>query len=220
MQLEKLSPATALPLFGQAVSPVQTSPMPEYHRKLPHCQPEGRFLFITWLLFGSLPNDKPVDSRTYPTKGHAFVARDRQLASCATGPKWLEEPAIAELVANTILAADKERRFYNLSAWVVMPNHVHLLILPLVPVPSITKWIKGSTAREANKLLRRTGNPFWQDESYDHYVRNEEQTVRTGLSSVDRIVAYIEHNPVATGLASISDQWPWSSAGWQANDRN
>jgi putative transposase len=53
-----------------------------------------------------------------------------------------------------------------------MPNHVHLLILPKVPVPILMRWLKGSTARSANLLLGRTGQPFWQDESYDHYARN------------------------------------------------
>ena len=42
-----------------------------------------------------------------------------------------------------------------------MPNHVHMLILPHVPLPQITHWIKGRTAREANLLLERTGEPFW-----------------------------------------------------------
>jgi len=51
---------------------------------------------------------------------------------------------------------------------VVMPNHVHLLILPQVPVAQLMRWLKGSTAREANRILGRTGQPFWQDESWDH----------------------------------------------------
>jgi putative transposase len=59
-----------------------------------------------------------------------------------------------------------------------MPNHVHLLILPKVPVPVLMRWLKGSTARSANQLLGRTGQPFWQDESYDHYARNAIQRDR------------------------------------------
>jgi Transposase IS200 like len=89
-----------------------------------------------------------------------------------------------------------------------MPNHVHLLILPKVPVPILMRWLKGSTARSANLLLGRTGQPFWQDESYDHYARNSIQR--------DRIIAYIEENPVSAGLVSSAELWPWSSAGWQA----
>ena len=85
-----------------------------------------------------------------------------------------------------------------------MPNHVHLLILPRVPVPKITHWIKGRTAREANLLLGRTGEPFWQDESYDHWVRTGQE--------LGRIATYIEANPVSAGLTATPEEWPWSSA--------
>jgi hypothetical protein len=86
----------------------------------------------------------------------------------------------------------------------VMPNHVHLLVLPLVPIPVLMRWLKGSTARGANRILRRTGRPFWQDESYDHYLRG----------APDRTIAYIEGNPVSAGLVTSAELWPWSSAGW------
>jgi putative transposase len=85
-----------------------------------------------------------------------------------------------------------------------MPNHVHLLILPNIAAAKIMRWLKGSTARKANRLLERTGLPFWQDESYDHWVRNAKE--------FDRIVGYIDENPVSAGLVS----WPWSSGAWQA----
>ena len=88
-----------------------------------------------------------------------------------------------------------------------MPNHVHLLILPLVPVPVLMRWWKGSTARSANLILGRTGLPFWQDESYDHYLRS---------SQLERTARYIEENPVSASLADTAERWPWSSAGWQA----
>ena len=77
-----------------------------------------------------------------------------------------------------------------------MPNHVHLLILPHVAMPQITHWIKGRTAREANLLLRRVGQPFWQHESYDHWVRNEKEFLR--------IAACVEENPVSAGLAATT----------------
>jgi putative transposase len=85
-----------------------------------------------------------------------------------------------------------------------MPNHVHLLILPRAGVAEITRWLKGSTARRANMLLQRTGLSFWQDESYDHWVRNARE--------LNRIAAYIEENPVAAGLVDSKELWPWSSA--------
>jgi REP element-mobilizing transposase RayT len=94
--------------------------------------------------------------------------------------------------------------FYESQAWVVMPNHVHLLILPRVSLPQITRWIKGRTAREANRLLGRTGQPFWEPESYDHWVRSEKE--------LHQIEHYIEQNPVAAGLAIAPEDWLWSSA--------
>ncbi len=62
---------------------------------------------------------------------------------------------------------------YRLHAWVVIPNHVHLLVTPQVEVPALLRRLKGTSARESNKLLRQTGRPFWQDESYDRLVREE-----------------------------------------------
>jgi len=184
--------------------------MPEYRRRLPHFQPENAYLFLTWRLWGSLP--PPVDPGLHPTPGHAFVAQDRALDRHASGPTWLRHPQIADLVAHAILIGDDERQFYQLRAWVVMPNHVHLLILPQVPVTVLMRWLKGSTARHANRILGRTGQPFWQDESYDHYLRQANQ--------VDRTVAYIEQNPVSAGLVGSAERWPWSSAGGQALSPN
>jgi REP element-mobilizing transposase RayT len=192
-------------LVGQAVPPANSA-MPEYRRRLPHFHHYDADLFLTWRLWGSLPSRW--SSHIYPTPGHAFVAADRSLHRDRSGPLWLEEPRIAKLVVETIVAGERERGFYELSAWVVMPNHVHLLILPKVAMPDITRWLKGSTARRANQLLGRTGLPFWQDESYDHWVRNTKEC--------DRIIGYIEENPVSAGLVASMELWPWSSAAWQA----
>jgi REP element-mobilizing transposase RayT len=100
---------------------------------------------------------------------------------------------------------DGDARFhrYQLHGYVVMPNHVHLLVIPSVPS---NKWLgplKGFTAHEANRILARTG-PFWQNESYDHLVHNDEE--------FRRIQRYIEQNPVKAGLAASAEQFPWSSA--------
>jgi REP element-mobilizing transposase RayT len=132
-----------------------------------------------------------------------FAARDRALAQ-NHGPLWLSNPRIARLVVDAIGSGENQKQLYELPAWVVMPNHVHLLMLPLVGLPRITHWIKGRTAREANLLLGRTGEPFWQDESYDHWVRSEKE--------FNRIVSYIEANPVSARLAARPEDWPWSSA--------
>ena len=145
----------------------------------------------------------------YATPGHAFAARDRALAGNHR-TLWLSDTRVARQVAEAIRAGEN-RRFYELSAWVVMPNHVHLLILPHVALPQITHWIKGKTAREANLLLKRAGQPFWQHESYDHWARNERE--------LQWIAAYIEDNPVSAGLAATPEDWPCSSATSQAQQR-
>ncbi len=191
--------------MGRAVSPAALK-MAEYRRRLPHFHPNDAPLFITWRLWGTLP--VPADPTIYPTRGHAFVAQDRFLDRRASGPRWLGDPRIADVVAHAILIGDCERHFYRLFAWVVMPNHVHLLIRHLVPIPVLMRWLKGSTARSANRMLGRTGQPFWQDESWDHYLRRSSQ--------IERTTAYIEENPVTAGLACLPERWHWSSVGWQA----
>jgi REP element-mobilizing transposase RayT len=182
--------------FGRQLS----RPMAEYRRRLPHFHPDGEYLFVTWRLHGSLPVAPP--DIVYATPGHAFAAQDRALA-LSHGMPWLSDTRVARQVAEAI-GTGECRGFYELSAWVVMPNHVHMLILRRVALPQITHWIKGRTAREANLLWGRVGEPFWQHESYDHWARNERE--------LRRIAAYIEDNPVAAGLAATPDAWPWSSA--------
>ena len=68
----------------------------------------------------------------------------------------------------------------------------------------LARLIKGATARQANLILSRTGMRFWQDESFDHWIRN--------LAESQKIRVYIENNPVAAGLAVRPEEWPWSSA--------
>jgi putative transposase len=192
-------------LVGQAVSPARAN-HGRIPQKIAHLHPEGAYLFLTWRLWGSLPPQS--QSVVYPTAGHAFVAQDRALDWHLAGPRWLLDPPIAELVSQAIVIGECERKFYELRAWVVMPNHVHLLILPKVPGASLMRWLKGPTACTANRLLSRTGQPFWQDESYDHYLRQS--------NHIQRTVDYIEENPVSAGLVSCAAGWRWSSAGWQA----
>lgn len=177
-----------------------------YHRRiLPHIYPPGATLFLTWRLFGSLPLCvRPEPELANQSAGRAFLRRDRELDSASAGPLWLKNPRIAQLVAEALRKGDAEFRLYDLIAWVVMPNHVHVVLTPLRALPEVTRWIKGSTARSANLLLARTGKPFWQYESYDHCVRNDDE--------LNRIIRYVERNPIAAGLAQSIEEWPWSSA--------
>jgi REP element-mobilizing transposase RayT len=153
-------------------------------------------------LYGSLP-----DNRAFPgvtTGGKAFVIMDRLLDTARTGPLHLRRPEFAEMMIEAIRYREREGH-YALHAFVVMANHVHLLITPNVPVSKLTQSLKRATARDANRMLGATGQPFWQDESYDRWVRDGRE--------FERIASYIENNPVNAGLCASPEEFCWSSCG-------
>lgn len=136
-----------------------------------------------------------------------FARVDVTLDKAESGPLWLAEYEIAAMVENTLLS--KYAALYKLWAYVVMANHIHFLITPKssmdeIPVQLILQKIKGYTAYEANKILGRTGEPFWQGESFDHWARDDDEFMR--------IVTYIENNPVKAGLVRRPEDWKYSSA--------
>ncbi|MGH9653723.1 MAG: transposase [Bryobacteraceae bacterium] len=176
--------------------------MIQQRRRLPHIYPDSTSLFVTWSLHGVLPPSFSARPGKL-SDGQAFVWMDRQLDTARSGRMWLRQPALARLIVESIHKG-VQLGHYELFAGVVMANHVHILIRPHIDPSRLLKPLKGSTAREANKLLRRTGEPFWQKESYDHWVRNQ--------AEFDRIRAYIENNPVKAGLVQLPEEYPWSSA--------
>src|SRR5436305_15281979 len=113
---------------------------------------------------------------------------DRLLDAARNGPLYLGRPEIANMIVEAIHYRDRELEHYRLHSYVVMPNHVHLLATPLVEVSKLTQSLKRFTAREGNRILGVVGQPFWQDESFDHLVR--------GSTEFERIAGYIEMNPV------------------------
>jgi putative transposase len=117
-----------------------------------------------------------------------------------------------ESIASIVVAAlrrGEELNQYDLGAYAIMSNHVHALLLPKISPSRLMQSLKGVTARDANRFLDRTGETFWQAESYDHWVRNEEEW--------RRIAAYIENNPVKAGLVGRAEDYRWSSAGKPKN---
>jgi putative DNA methylase len=176
-----------------------------YRRRLPHLYRDDQSIFLTWRLFGSLPPNRPFPSAGV-TCGKAFAVLDRLLDESRTGPFYLRRPTIADMVVEVIHHCADVLGRYTLHAFVVMPNHIHMLVSPSIPLPQLTKTLKGFTAKRANQMLARTGNPFWQEESYDHLVRDRAEW--------ERIKFYIEQNPVRAGLVRRADQYRWSSAGW------
>lgn len=141
-----------------------------------------------------------------------FKRMDEYLHADNKGEKFLAIPEIGQLVHNKIVGYHEER--YNLLCSCVMPNHVHLLFehyklnTPVTnvygkdknyPIAQTMRYIKGSTAKEANSILGMKGR-FWQKESYDHYIRNDRE--------MDNVINYILQNPVKAGL--VEDWTKWS----------
>ena len=131
---------------------------------------------------------------------------NRLLDETTTGPRYLQQPAIADMIVEVIHHIAQNIHRCTLHAFVVMPNHVHLLVTPDVPLPQITRTLKTCSAKRANEILSLTGTPFWQNETYDHLVRDS--------PSATRIHQYIEQNPVRAGLVTEPSHYHWSSAGW------
>jgi len=173
-----------------------------YRRHLQHWHPPNQDLFVTWRLKGSLPSHlRGIPSKETP--GQRFLELDRALDRADAGPLWLKDPDIAETII-AVLRTLRDQRIANVHAYAVLANHVHILLTPTAPIARLTRLVKGATARKANLLLNQTGQPFWQDESFDHWVRNtaEWRKIRT----------YIERNPVAAGLVQHPQDWPYSRA--------
>jgi REP element-mobilizing transposase RayT len=166
-------------------------------------QPNETDLFLTWSLHGSIPHNR-YPGPTGMTAGQAFVWMDRFLDQATEGPTWLKRDEIAKLVVDAVKYAESTLKQFDLHAYVVMSNHVHMLITPKVPPAKFMQSVKGFTAREANKILNRTGEPFWQSESYDHWVRSDEEFLK--------IRDYIEQNPVKAGIVMRAEDYRWSSA--------
>jgi putative DNA methylase len=174
-----------------------------YKRRLPHVYATEDPVFLTWRLHDSLPQHRPFRGGTLPS-GQAFAALDRLLDEARTGPFYLRLPAIADQVVEALLYNAGTLGHYELHAFAVMPNHVHTLVTAAVPLPKLTKSLKGITAKKANAILGFTGRPFWQEESYDHVVRDPKEFAK--------IWNYIEQNPVRAGLAREASEYRWSSA--------
>ena len=147
--------------------------------------------------------------------------------------RHLEDARLARIVVDALYFFAGQR--YDLLAFVVMPSHLHWVLQPLeewvrglaedkgtletcptsavgyvsnVPVDQsarqrIQHGVNRHTALECNRLRGATG-PFWQRESYDHWVRD--------VDELERIIRYVEANPVKAGLVNASEDWSFSSA--------
>jgi REP element-mobilizing transposase RayT len=94
---------------------------------------------------------------------------------------WLADPRIAAMVAEAILHGHNSRSFYELLGWVIMPDHVHLVILPRTPLQEIMRWLKAATGNRANHLLGRRGLAFWHREYFDRWIGQTSNSDRRSL---------------------------------------
>lgn len=172
---------------------------------LPHYDKPGLAQAVTFRLADSLPQEKRrewehllqiAEDGERLRQIEAYL--DRGAGSCV-----LREPACAEVVQNALLHFDGER--YQLIAWCVMPNHVHVLFQSFNghPIGRVIHSWKTFTAREINKLLGQSG-PLWQDDYFDTFMRDDEHQAA--------VAVYIERNAVSANLVERANDWPWSSA--------
>lgn len=181
-------------------------------RNLPHWQQDAKYYFATWRLADSLPSELlqnwkleseawlasrqqplcPADQEEYH---RVFSDRIDAALDAGSGSCILKDPAIAEIVQSALRHFDGDR--YELSAFVVMPNHIHVLFR-LHEGQDLAKTLhswKSFTAHEINKALKQQG-PLWQEEYFDRIVRDG--------SHFARLVDYIVDNPGKAGLNNIS----------------
>jgi REP element-mobilizing transposase RayT len=195
---------------------------------LPHVKREGASYFVTIRLGDSLPQEVLLRFKqeqaerlrkltTSDTDGreeanhelHRQIERylDRSVGEC-----HLRRADIAAMAADALRYFHGKQ--YLLDDWVVMPNHIHLILWPIsnFTLSEIMRSRKRHMARQANVLLGRTGQRFWQPEPFDHWIRNDKEK--------ERIRRYIRNNPVKAGLCARPEEWQWGSAwaGWAAAD--
>jgi len=136
-----------------------------------------------------------------------------QLDSVRRGNCWLKQAAIAQLVELNLLnhshccgpqGRTPDAFRYELRAWCIMPNHVHVLFkTENAPMSDIVGGWKTNTGRLANRLLKRRG-AFWAEDYFDTFMRDVEHERRT--------VRYIENNPTKAKFVLDPKGWLWSSA--------
>ena len=198
-----------------------------YQRNLPHWRQDGAVYFVTFRLGDSVPQsileEWEYEKRIWlAARGiladqdngdwqrqieHLPESEQRQfhkhfnrlfhmaLDECR-GSCHLNVLGCLRIVRQRLLENDQGE--YHVGDFVIMPNHVHLLILPApgFQLEWLLKGIKGSTARHCNQLLGRSGR-FWQPDSYDHIVRTPEE--------LTQYRQYIADNPKKAGLSLAAD---------------
>lgn len=203
----------------------------EYVRKLPHFDHEGATFFVTYRLENSIPADIARKYKIERANEVAIVKKSQtddkkqQLMNIERkyflkfealldhptfGDRYLDEQEYATIIKDIIHEYDG--KYYQLDAYCVMPNHVHLLIDTSIQIDvdgslpakyqylkDIMRRIKSKSAVFINRL-RRTQGQLWEEESYDRYIRN--------TLHHQSVVNYIVQNPIKAGLSTLEKPYP------------
>jgi putative transposase len=159
-----------------------------------------------------MPVEKPIfQNKHYNTPGHAHELT----FSCYRRQRYFNDDTLCEVFLEELQRV-KEKHLFKIWAYVIMPNHVHLLIWPqetVYDIGKIMRVLKSKSALRSSKVLKdieKTVNKetefrFWQHGGgFDRNLWN-------GLA-IHNAIAYIENNPVRSGLATSATEWRWSSA--------
>ena len=198
-----------------------------YRRNLPHFQPEGGILFVTF--HEKIPMDHEIKNlirnkrilidkmnKTTSNKERVKLSKklyneyldefDNFLASFKNYEVKLTDSFNSKIIINSLHFNDS--LWYKLYTYCIMPNHVHMIIEPLksenekyYPIAKIMKSIKGYSARKINEVNGLKGQ-FWHHESFDHCIRN--------TNEFEYIIYYILNNPVKAGLCTDYHEWKYS----------
>jgi REP element-mobilizing transposase RayT len=179
---------------------------------LPHFDGGELAQFLTFRLHDSLPRSVLIrwkEELKFELSAEAESVMRRRVEAYldqSHGSCYLKNPVIASIVQDALLFHDRSK--YHMAAWVIMPNHVHMLCTPRpsYSLAQIMHSLKSFTASKANKTLNRSGR-FWQKEYFDRYIRNARHFAKA--------VAYIESNPVKANLCDNPTDWPFGSAGFR-----
>ncbi len=179
-----------------------------HRRHLPHWRQDSAWYFVTYRLADSLPRSsiaaleaerkqwlathpEPRSDEDMKEYWDRFGGRVHDLLDAGSGECWLRRSDVQGIVTESLLFGAGNR--YQLDTWVVMPNHVHALVMPMnaIDLSKILHSWKSFTANRINRVLQRTGK-LWQDESYNHIVRNP--------AAFQKIREYILNNPAKAKL--------------------
>lgn len=126
----------------------------------------------------------------------------------------------------------KEKYKYALWAYVIMPEHVHLMVYPMVQEYNISfflKTLKQSVARKAKHYLEENNRDWLKRLTVERGTRKVFRFWQTGpgydrnINSKNALfekIHYMHNNPVKRGLVSTPQEWKWSSAGWYNGEKN